>query len=297
MHLKRSNRLILLIGVFLAIVAFVGIVVVFQGDRGGGGAQTPSELPTVFASRGIALGTPITKDMLTSKNIPVTQRDATAFPDPSLLYGKIARQDIAAGKQLTARDFDSGVAGGLLSVNTPPGMVTIAIQVDQVSGVGTVIRQGDYVDLLVGFQGDKFPVVTLNPNDEEITVVAGLNATSVKLLLQGMQVVGTLLPPREVKEGAPATGTTDPGTTLTGQQEIVILAVTAQQAEVIKYAQMDGVISLVLRSPQDFRDENGNVVPGSVVGTTGVTLRVLVDEYDVLIPQLVEAVLPARGNP
>ena len=120
MHLKRSNRLILLIGVFLAIVAFVGIVVVFQGDRGGGGAQTPAELPTVFASRGIALGTPITKDMLTSKNIPVTQRDGTAFPDPSLLYGKIARQDIAAGKQLTARDFDSGVAGGLLSVNTPP---------------------------------------------------------------------------------------------------------------------------------------------------------------------------------
>jgi Flp pilus assembly protein CpaB len=294
MHLKRSNRLILLIGVFLAIVAFVGIVVVFQGGRDGGGAQTPAELPTVFASRGIALGTPITKDMLTSKNIPVTQRDGTAFPDPTLLYGKIARQDIAAGKQLTARDFDAGVAGGLLSVNTPPGMVTIAIQVDQVSGVGTVIRQGDYVDLLVGFQGDKFPVVTLSPSDDQITVVAGLNATSVKLLLQGMQVVGTLLPPRETAEGAAAG---DPGTTLTGQQEIVILAVTAQQAEIIKYAQMDGAISLVLRSPQDFRDENGNVIPGSVVGTTGVTLRLLVDEYDVLIPQLVEAILPARGNP
>lgn len=294
MHLKRSNRLILLIGVFLAIVAFVGIVVVFQGGRDGGGAQTPAELPTVFAARGIALGTPITKDMLTSKNIPVTQRDGTAFPDPTLLYGKIARQDIAAGKQLTARDFDAGVAGGLLSVNTPPGMVTIAIQVDQVSGVGTVIRQGDYVDLLVGFQGDKFPVVTLSPSDDQITVVAGLNATSVKLLLQGMQVVGTLLPPRETAEGAAAG---DPGTTLTGQQEIVILAVTAQQAEIIKYAQMDGAISLVLRSPQDFRDENGNVIPGSVVGTTGVTLRLLVDEYDVLIPQLVEAILPARGNP
>ncbi len=294
MHLKRSNRLILLIGVFLAIVAFVGIVVVFQGGQGGGGAQTPSELPTVFAARGIALGTPITKDMLTSRNLPITQRDGTAFPDPTLLYGKIARQDIAAGKQLTARDFDSGASGGLLSVNTPPGMVTIAIQVDQVSGVGTVIRQGDYVDLLVGFQGDKFPVVTLSQSDDQITVVSGLNATSVKLLLQGMQVVGTLLPPRETAEGQAAG---DPGTTLTGQQEIVILAVTSQQAEVIKYAQMDGVISLVLRSPLDFRDENGNVIPGSVVGTTGVTLRVLVDEYDVLIPQLVEAVLPARETP
>jgi Flp pilus assembly protein CpaB len=294
--LKRSNRLILLIGVFLAIVAFVGIVVVFQGDRGGGGgAQTPTELPTVFASRGIALGTPITKDMLTSKNLPVNQRDLTAFPDPTLLYGKIARQDIAAGKQLTALDFDSGSGAGLLTVNTPPGMVTIAVQVDQVSGVGTVIRQGDYVDLLVGFQGDKFPVVTLSKSDDSITVVSGLNATSVKLLLQGMQVVGTLLPPREVATDGQTP--TEPGTTLTGQAEIVILAVTAQQAEVIKYSQMDGSISLVLRAPQDFRDENGNVVPGTVVGTTGMTLRTLVDEYDVLIPQLVEAVLPARTGP
>jgi Flp pilus assembly protein CpaB len=292
--LKRSNRLILLIGVFLAIVAFVGIVVVFQGDRGGGGAQTPTELPTVFASRGIALGTPITKEMLTSKNLPITQRDVTAFPDPTLLYGKIARQDIAAGKQLTALDFDSGASGGLLTVNTPPGMVTTAVQVDQVSGVGTVIRQGDYVDLLVGFQGDKFPVVTLSQSDDSITVVSGLNATSVKLLLQGMQVVGTLLPPRETTgETAPS----EPGTVLSGQSEIVILAVTSQQSEVIKYAQMDGAISLVLRSPADFRDEAGNVVPGTVVGTTGITLRTLIDEYDVLIPQLVEAVLPARGTP
>jgi Flp pilus assembly protein CpaB len=294
--LKRSNRLILLIGVFLAIVAFVGIVVVFQGDRGGGGgAQTPTELPTVFASRAIALGTPITKEMLTSRNLPTTQRDLTAFPDPTLLYGKIARQDIAAGKQLTSRDFDSGAGDGLLTVNTPPGMVTIAVQVDQVSGVGTVIRQGDYVDILVGFQGDKFPVVTLSPSDDSVTVVSGLNATSVKLLLQGMQVVGTLLPPREAPTGEQPAN--EPGTTLTGQSEIVILAVTAQQAEVIKYSQMDGSISLVLRSPTDFRDENGNVVPGTVVGTTGVTLRTLVDEYDVLIPQLVEAVLPSRSTP
>ena len=66
-----------------------------------------------------------------------------------------------------------------------------------------------------------------------------------------MQVLGTLLPP------PPRRGQTAPrlrrsqrpaATSLTGQQEIVILAVTAQQAEVIKFAQMDGSIILVLRS-------------------------------------------------
>ena len=74
-------------------------------------------------------------------------------------------------------------------------MRAISVQVDQVSGVGTVINAGDYVDLLVGFTGDKFPVVTVNPQDDSISVVSGLNGTSVKLLLEGMQVLCRQLPP------------------------------------------------------------------------------------------------------
>lgn len=293
--MKRSNRLILLIGVFLAIVAFVGIVVVFQGNgTGQPGANTPpTQLPTVFATRDIALGTPITADMLKSETIDVTKRDATAFPDPTVLLGKIARSDIKAGKQLTASDFDAQ-GGQIVSIDTPKGQRSIAVQVDQVSGVGTVVRKGDYVDLLVGFQADKFPVVTQNPDDNSFTVVGGINATSVKLLLQGMQVLGTLLPPAPTTQGQAAPAQGEQGTTLTGQQEIVILSVTPQQAEVIKYAQLDGSISLILRSPQDFRDEGGNPIVPDPAGTTGITLKVLVDEYDVLIPQLVEAILPAQ---
>ena len=74
-------------------------------------------------------------------------------------------------------------------------MRAISVQVDQVSGVGTLIKTGDYVDMLVGFTGDKFPVVTVNPQDHSISVVSGLNGTSVKLLLQGMQVLCRQLPP------------------------------------------------------------------------------------------------------
>ena len=78
---------------------------------------------------------------------------------------------------------------------TPPGLRAIAVQVDQVTGVGTVIKTGDYVDMVAGVTGDKFPVITVNPADDSVTVVSGLNSTSVKILLQGMQVLGTLLPP------------------------------------------------------------------------------------------------------
>ena len=50
--------------------------------------------------------------------------------------------------------------------------------------------------------GDKVPVITLNPVDDSFTVVSGINATSAKLLLQGMQVIGTLLPPPTTMLGA-----------------------------------------------------------------------------------------------
>jgi Flp pilus assembly protein CpaB len=178
--------------------------------------------------------------------------------------------------------------------------VCMAVQVDQVTGVGTLIKTGDYVDMVVGFTGDKFPVITLNSTDDTFTVVSGLNSTSVKALLQGMQVMGTLLPPPPAEDpNAPDDGTEDPSTGLTGQQQIVILSVDTQQAEVIKFAQLDGSISLVLRSPDDFIDPaTGEPLPVvTPVTTTGIILKTLVDTYGVLPPELVETVLPAQESP
>jgi Flp pilus assembly protein CpaB len=295
--LKRSNRLILLIGVFFAIVAFIGIVFIVQGNRSPSGPSVATELPTVFAAKPIALGSEITADMLTvDEHTKVTERDPTAFASPSLLLGKIAGKDIPQGKQLTADDFNRG--GNQATVTVPAGMRAIAVTVDQGSGVGTLIRTGDYVDLLVAITGDKFPVITLTTSDN-FNVVSGINATSAKVLLQGMQVIGTLLPPPTAAQ-AQAQASQAPGEagqSLNNQSEIVILAVDAQQSEVIKFAQVDGSISLVLRSPKDFRDEGGNPIVPPPAGTTGVTLRVLVDEYRVLIPQLVETAVPAQARP
>jgi Flp pilus assembly protein CpaB len=116
-----------------------------------------------------------------------------------------------------------------------------------------------------------------------------------------MQVIGTLLPPPPAttnqNQNQNQNQNEEGGVGLNDQREIVILAVDAQQAEVIKYAQMDGSISLILRSPKDFRDESGNPIVPAPAGTTGITLRVLVDEYRVLIPQLVETAVPAQARP
>lgn len=294
--MKRSNRLVLLIGVFLAVVAFVGIAVIIGGgdNRINGEAATPpTELNTVVATRDIPLGIRVTAEMVTTQKLSITARKVGAYEDPGQVIGQVTRRPITEGAHVTPADFID--TGNITDIEVPPGKRAIAVQVDQVTGVGTVIKSGDYVDMVLGLTGDRFPVVTLDPTDDTITVVAGLNGTSVKLLLEGMQVIGTLLPPAPAQQGEQPAASGEPTTTLQGQQEIVILSVTAQQAEVIKFAQIDGDISLALRSPADFVDEQGNPVVSVPAGTTGIILKTLVDGgYGVLRPELVEAILPAQ---
>jgi pilus assembly protein CpaB len=293
--LKRSNRLVLLIGVFLAIVAFVGIAFILNG--GGGGTQEPAVATTamtVIATRDIPLGVSVKANMIKTEERKLDERKPGAFNSPELVIGTITRRTVTSGAQLSIEDFEE--SGGVSTLQVPAGMRAIAVSVDQVSGVGTVIKTGDYVDMLIALTASGFPVVQVDPQTDAISVVQGLNSTSVKLLLQGMQVIGTLLPaPTTVQnpEGSPDTG--QPATTLTEQSEIVILAVTAQQAEVIQFAKTDGLITLALRSASDFVDENGQPIVAEAAGTTGVVLKTLIDGgYGVIRPELVEAILPTQ---
>jgi pilus assembly protein CpaB len=291
--------LVLLIGVFLAIVAFIAVI--FMQNR------TPEPTPeqvqqdTVVAAVDIPLGVKVTAEMVKEVQLPAEGRSTTAFGDVSQVLGRTVRQRVTAEAQLTAETFGETGQGTILDVEVPPGKRAITVEVDQVTGVGTTIKTGDYVDMVVGITGDRFPVITTNPADNSFSVVAGINGTSVKLLLQGMQVLGTLLPPppaqAQGQEGEPTTG--EPGTALTGQQEIVALAVDAQQAEVIKFAQMDGNISLILRSGDDFLDPLTGlpIDPAPLPDpTTGIILKSLVDRYGVLPPELIETVLPAQAR-
>ena len=299
--MKRSNRLVLLVGVFLAVVAFVGILLLVRTPSEGP-AAVPTTGPVVVASADIPLSTIILAEQVTTKTVPLTAVTPGAFTDPSQVIGKIARQAVKSGGQVTAATLNGGASGEVTTIDCPATLRCMSIQVDQVSGVGTVIKTGDYVDMVVGLTAEKFPVITVNPADKSITVVSGLNSTSVKLLLQGMQVMGTLLPPQAAPaNGAPATPAPSgapaggPSTALNGQQQIVILAVSAQQAEVLKFAEIDGNVSLALRSPADFIDPTtGAPLLPAAAKTTGITLKVLVDSYGILPPEVVQTVTPTK---
>jgi pilus assembly protein CpaB len=294
--LKRSNRLILLIGIFLAIVAFVGIVLVFQQNNGDTTVREPTELPTVYAVVDIPFGTQVTADQLESQTKPIDQRAPDAFTEVGLVIGRTVTTEVLAGKQLQEQDFAYSRGGQApITPNIEQGLRAMAIQVDQVSGVGTLINVGDRVDLVAGFD---ISLLNVDPDTQAVTK-SDVSGESVKLILQNMQVVGTLLPPPPAPtEGSTTDTTTAPPTTaLTGQQEIVIVAATPQQSEVIKYAQLQGSITLVLRSLKDFKDADGNPVIPPPDPTTGIILKTLIDEYGVLPPEIVELVLPTGLRP
>ena len=285
--MKRSNRLILLIGVFLAALAFVFVIVLLGGGAGGltgGGtpsAAPPTEVDTVIAARDIPLGVTVTAAMVSTQKLAVTVLEPGAYGDVTQAIGKVARQTITRGQQVTSFQFSD--SGSTTQIECLAGFTCIAIQVDQVSGVGTLIKSGDFVDIIAGV-GLTFPIL----EGEAVTKILAddYDPTSVKVLIQGVQVVATLLPPPPAPAAAAAGATPAPegGTALNGQQEIVIVAVTPQQAEVIKFTQLDGTITLALRSPKDFVDASGNpVIPGTVI-TSGIVLKTMIDDWGVLPP-------------
>jgi len=252
--LKRSNRLVLLVGVFLAVIAFVGVILLSQGGGGGGGTpEEPTTAIVVVAVEDIPLGTVMELPMLKTQEVAIAAALPGAYTDPSQAVGQIARQEVVEGQQITTTITNQG-GGVTTQIDTPAGYRAISVMVDQVSGVGTLIKPGDWVDMLVRMD---IKPVAVNEDGTSATAIDAIDGDTAKLLLQGMQVLGTLLPPPPATtEGA----TPQPGTALTGTQELVILAVTPAQAEVVKWAQNDAQVSLslVLRSPDDFVDAEGN---------------------------------------
>ena len=148
--MKRSNRLVLLVGVFLAIVAFVGILLLVRSPGGGqrdahaarptGPSSSPRRHPAVDPDPGRS-----------GHDHHRPDRDHPGrLHRPSQVIGQIVRQPIATAPRSPRRPSSAARPARITNIDCPAGLRCIAVQVDQVSGVGTVIKTGDYVDVIIG---------------------------------------------------------------------------------------------------------------------------------------------------
>jgi Flp pilus assembly protein CpaB len=303
---KRSNRILILVGFFLAAIAFVGVIAVANKGTGGSPGATPSATqeattPIVVAAQDIAVGTTITTGMVTVQQVTVSQAAAygnDTFFNVSQVTDKVAASDIKKGDPLhNGVDILHIVPGAVaqgqtISSTIDPGFVAVSMEVDQTNGVGTLIVPGDHVDVILAVYVDQIGLTTTDTNKTTITLPGGLQPTS-KMFSQNNKVLATLLPPITPVAGAAAPAGASPtpaptasvgSVTNNGQHMIVVIQVKPDVAEVIRWAQRAEKsdpqtyidLSLALRSPKD------DATPD--VTTLGVTFSELVTRYGVLPP-------------
>lgn len=283
--MRRTSRLVLLAGVFLAAITFIVIVLLFNGSPPGGTggpAATPATRDVVVAAVDIPLGTVIDQTMVTvQKDVALSAINAGALQAPSQAIGQKVYQSVTTGEQITTGMVT--LNGGANQHPDPgKGLRAFAITVNELTGVGNLVTVGDYVDVLIS---ENVTVVQKNP-DGTIATVAGIgNALTVKmpLLMENVQVIGVInsaaTAPATGQGSAPAPSTAP---VLSGGSKLLILAVTPAQAEVLLFARTSGTIDVVYRSAND-TDQ---------VATDGVILKTLIDKYGILPPTVILAQTP-----
>lgn len=298
--MKRSNRLVILVGVLLAVLAFVGIVVLLNGNSN---TTTPvvKTVTVMIAKADIAIGDSVTPDKVEPKDVAPDAILGTRIASATQLTGAPSLYNIPQGAQVS-QEAVSLVNGQLcVECQLKPGEKAIAFQVDRVTGLDFLLQPGDHIDVVLGSdvqpvqetqesilarKGDK----TLQPRYE---LVNGLNnVRTVKTILQDRRVL--YVSATRIKSVQAATATPSPGATAQPAQQqdlevvIIVFAGTDQDAELVKFAQSNlgeqGALTAILRDTQDTEHE---------VVTTGITLQLLLKTYGVPIPNLV--VLPTPG--
>lgn len=283
--MKRSNRLVILVGVLLAVVAFVGIVVLLGTKSNGPGQVETSTVNVLVAKVDIAIGDSVTPDKVDVKAVNPDEVSGTRFGDPSQLIGKPALFPVPKGTQVS-QEVVGATNNFCIACQLQPGEKAIAFQVDPVTGLDFLIQPGDHIDIV--FRSDitvlQQTADSAGSGHPRFEPVTGLEAApTVKTLLQNKRVLyvsATKIQPVANPNATPAPGSNNAAANPIASV-VVIFAGSDADAELIKFAQTDntviGKLSAILRNTKDEAQET----------TTGITLRILVDTFGIPVPQII----------
>ncbi len=309
---RGNNAILLVIGIMLLVVAGAGFYLYQFSDVLTPNTSAQEPLPTAVPDVDVVQAA-----------IDVNPGTLIADPTTYFLMGKVSAVAYNANPSIYMLSIDEarnlkvlatiragepvmkdslGVAG--LSARMPtavPGQAALKafpVQVNSLSGVAGLIEPGDFVDVMASFNLD---VTTLRPGAAQVSTQADGSVTqsiveqsttegSVKVLLQDVQVLDVVKP--ALVQPTPEGGAAPPaeptpemqagqeapnasGTTFQEGNWLLIIGVTNQEAEVLRFALDRGIgISTLLRASGDHTPER----------TVGSTLRILVDNYDMPIP-------------
>ncbi len=325
----RGGRFLLILGAGLAAMAFVVVYLV----------MSKSSAPTVDPAASVPVTVPMRSIVVAKVPIPAyTTLDETnlglleveastvsgdAVTDPNLLYKKMSTTAIAAQKPVLASEVASVSFSTALAKNEKGFSLSVPAR----NTFADSITEGDHVDVL--WSVDISVTVPLRAEDGKVKYEERPYRTS-KTLLQDIRVarVVKLAPaqPPQTPAGGDGNGATDAQAaaqkTSSNSSQVVaptlsslyanenasyttvlLLAVTDQQAEVLKYTRVTGgELDLTLRSSAPVKDKDGNITKDAdgkeirgdheVEKTTGITIDVLIKSYGLVPPPDASGVAP-----
>ena len=250
----------------------------------------------LVATQNIALGEPVTPDLVETLEVHPDAVQGTALTDPSAVAGQPALFAIPEGSQVTGEVIGAvGEDDICIKCQLEPGEKAIAFQVDRATGLDFLVTEGDTIDIVVSqlinvLQETADSAANADENaPPRFEAIPGLEAArSVKAILQNKRVLYVsatrAIAPEPVDtnndgvvdelDEQPAAAAID--------SVIIVFAGTAQDAEVIKFAQNDfneiGPLTAIVRNAED----------DAVEETLGITIDQLVSEFGLRIPNIVE---------
>jgi len=252
---RRRARLILIVGVALALVAGVGTFVYASGAK----SDQPVAVPTVavlVAAREIPAKTTLTSADVKLQEFNVDAKPALAMTSAEQALGKITIQSISVGEPILPTKFADpknpsfvvmpatfiGADGA--PVANSPNFRAMSITVPDANAVGGAVLVGDLVDLVITMQFD--PQSRL----QRPTQVQTLDFSS-KIILERLPILARLA-------------------------SVYTVRVDALTAERITYLQSaGGQLAFLLRAPKDERAS----------GSTGATFGDIYTNFRVKIPE------------
>jgi len=298
---KRSNRLVILVGVLLAVLAFVAIVILLNQRPDGPETVEEVRATVLVATQDIEIGDPVTPDVVEEQEIDPEAVQGTPLTSTSEVSGQPALFAVPEGSQVNEEVI--GITSGRtidIARQLEPGQKAIAFQVDRVTGLDFLVKPGDYIDIVFAGTVDVVQETqdsAANPDEAappRFEAVTGLeDQRTVKAILQDKRVLYVsatrAIAPDPVD--ADGDGVDDPEQPAQAVVDsvIIVFAGTAQDAELIKFAQRDlaevGSLTAIIRHVDD----------DAVETTLGITFDQLVSEYGVRIPDIVQQLNEEAG--
>ncbi len=240
----------LLLSLVLGIAA-AAMMSIYLNTREGELLQLSQMKDVLVTTQDVLPGIPVTAAMVQRIQVPGRYVQPRALADLREVVGRVTDVPVPGGSQMLGTYLQDGGRVGL-AFEVPRGQRAITIAVGDVTGVGGLVRPGNFVDIFGTFEYGR-------PNGTQGGRTQFTDErTETRVLLQNISVVAV---ERELNQQSPQTSSGSGGLLLTSSKvqnsantrEIrnVTVLVGPREAQQLVLAQQVGTLTLALRSTVD----------------------------------------------